>query len=131
MDLLKMAAELFMKNADGDFDLQKVISAFQGLMPTEGGELDLTSLISQFAQNDMGGLMNSFLGDGANDNMDAKQIMSIFGQDKVSKFAEDVGTRPVDAADTLSNIIPQLIDQNSQGGALGGMANKLMGGLLG
>lgn len=131
MDLIKMAAELFMKNANGDFDLAKVISAFQELMPTDGGEIDLTTLISKFAQNDMSGLMNSFLGDGANDNMNAQQILSIFGQDKIGSFADKVGVGSDEAASTLSDIIPQLIDQNSQGGALGGIAGQLMGGLLG
>lgn len=135
MDLIKIAAELFMKNAtgssDGNFDLQNVIGAFQGLLPINGGELDLASLVSMFGQNDMGALVGSFLGDGQNDPMSASQIMSMFGSDKVGNFASQLGMQPDNAADSLSSVIPKLIDQNSQGGNLSDAAGKLIGGLFG
>ena len=131
-NLIKMAAELFMKhmNGGGNVDLAQIMSAMQGLLPTEQGQLNMGALVAQFSQGGMDNMIQSFLGDGDNMNMSATQIMSVFGNDKINNFASKLNMEPNNAADTLSDIIPKLIDQNSQGGALGGMAAQLMGGLF-
>lgn len=128
-NLIKMAAELFMKHMSGgqNLDLAQVMKAFQGLLPTEQGQLNMGALVAQFSQGGMDNLVQSFLGDGQNMNMTATQIMSILGGDNVSNFAQQLNMEPNNAADTLSDVLPQLIDQNSQGGALGNLASGLMG----
>lgn len=133
MDLLKQAAEMFLgdKNSDSGLDIQTIISALQGLLPTDGGSLDITALVSQFTQNDMGSLVQSFLGDGGNAPMDASGILSMFGENKVDSFASQLGMDKGNAASALSNIIPNLIDKNSSGGALGGIAEGVVGNLVG
>lgn len=131
-DLIKLAAELFLKqltNGQG-LNLQTVMSAMQGLLPTENGQLNMGALVSQFSQGGMDNLVQSFLGDGNNMNMSAAQVMSIFGADRMGQFASSLNMEPNNAADALSNVIPDLIDQNSQGGDLAGIAGQLMGGLF-
>ena len=128
-NLIKMAAELFMKHMSGDqnLDLAQVMKAFQGLLPMEQGQLNMGALVAQFSQGGMDNLVQSFLGDGQNMNMTATQIMSVLGGDNVGNFAQELNMEPNNAADTLSEVIPQLIDKNSQGGALGSLASNIMG----
>ena len=131
-DLLRMAAELFMKHFSGgkNLDLQQVVSAFQQLLPTEQGQLNMGALVSQFSQDGLDNLVQSFLGDGQNMNMTASQIMGMLGGDNVGNFASKLNIEPNAAAETLSDVIPELIDKNSKGGALGGIATQLMGSLF-
>ncbi len=121
-----------MKHMGGEnnTDLQQIITAIQGLLPTENGQVNMGALIAQFSGGGMDNLVQSFLGDGENMNMTASQIMSVFGGDQINNFASQVNMQPNNAADTLSDILPKLIDKNSQGGALGGMATQLMGSLF-
>mgnify|MGYP001134787337 CR=1 FL=1 len=128
-DLLKMAAELFLKhmNGGGNLNLQQVIGALQQLLPTEQGQLNIGALVSQFSQDGLDNLVQSFLGDGQNMTMTASQVMGMLGGDNISNFASQLNMEPNNAAETLSNVLPELIDKNSQGGALGGLAAQVMG----
>lgn len=131
-DLLQMAAKLFMEHfSDGkNLDMQQVAQAFQQLLPTEQGQLNMGALVSQFSQDGLDSMVQSFLGDGQNMNMTAAQVMGMLGGDNVNSFASQLNIEPNAAADTLSNVIPELIDKNSKGGALGGIATQLMGNLF-
>ena len=131
-DLLQMAAKLFMEHfSDGkNLDMQQVAQAFQKLLPTEQGQLNMGALVSQFSQDGLDSMVQSFLGDGQNMNMTAAQVMGMLGGDNVNSFASQLNIEPNAAAETLSNVIPELIDKNSKGGALGGIATQLMGNLF-
>ena len=121
MDLMKIAAQLFMNKVGGsNLEQSSVISALSQLLPTEGGNLDIGSLVSMFTQNG-GGLANlaqSWLGDGGNENFGVDDVLGLFGESKVSDFASQLGLGKQDAASGLSDMIPDLIDQSSEGGNL-------------
>jgi len=138
-NIINMAAEIFMKKiGSGNMDLGQVVSALKGLLPTSGDELDIGGLVSQITSKGGGlaSLATSWLGDGDNMPIDAGQVMDMFGADKVSEFASSLGTDANTAAQGLSGMIPDLIDQSSKGGSLlgqggGSMVGKLLGGLFG
>lgn len=133
MTLINMAADLFksqLGSQGSNLDTGNIIAALQDLLPTNGGDIDIANLIAQFTQGDLGSLVNSFLGDGANANMSVENILAILGQNKVENFASQLDIQPDTAANTLSDIIPQLIDKNSGGGDLMGMAGKMLGGFF-
>jgi len=89
------------------------------LLPTNSsGDLDLGGLLGQMNGGGLASLAASFLGDGANDNMSGSQITDLFGQSKVSGFADALGVDESTASNGLSDIIPNLIDSNSKGGSL-------------
>ncbi|RMF36338.1 MAG: hypothetical protein D6754_11550 [Alphaproteobacteria bacterium] len=80
----------------------------------------------------MGGLLDSFLGDGANAPMAATQVTDILGADKVGTFAAEIGTTPETATSALSDALPELLDKVSSGGKLlEGLAGDDAGDLLG
>jgi len=137
MDLLKTAAQLFMnKLGDGGsgLNVESVTSGLQKLLPTNGGDLDLSSLVSMFTNNSGGlaAMASSWLGDGGNKDLDISSVLSLFGDSKVTEFAEGLGLNKEQAASGLSNMIPDLIDKGSEGGSLvGNIGAKLGSDLLG
>ena len=132
MSMLQMAAQLFLKNMGGgsQLDAGSVSSALQGLLPTNGGDIDLGQLVSMLGSGDMMSMVGSWLGDGDNDAMSGSSILGLLGEDKISSFASQLGIDSNQASDGLAGMIPELIDGNSNGGSLldaagglGGMAD--------
>lgn len=135
MDLMKMAAQLFISklgSSGSGLDISSVMGALQGLLPTKGEELDIQSLIGQFAGNGgLSSLVGSWLGDGNNNPMGADQVSSIFGDSSIGAFAQKLGLDKETASSGLADMIPDLIDKNSKGGNLvGDLAGKVGGQLF-
>lgn len=119
MSLLNVAASLFMEKLGGGEQLDKssVINALQSLLPTEGGELNIGGLVSQFMSNGgLSSMVSSWLGDGGNLGISASQVMNVLGEGRIAEFAQQLGLNTETAAAGLSDMIPDLIDKNSRGG---------------
>ena len=134
MDLLKLGAQLFLSklgSQGGGLDAGTVVSALGSLLPTSNsGDLDLGGLLGQLNGGGLTSLAASFLGDGPNDSMSQDNILGLLGDSNVSNFASQLGLQKETAAEGLSSMIPDLIDQNSKGGSLlGGAGASLIGGL--
>lgn len=136
MDLLKVAADIFIQKLGsdgGNLNVSSVISGLKGLLPTSGGEIDIPSLLKMF-QGDGGlaSLASSWLGDSGNQKLDPSQLMGLLGASKVEGFAKGLGIDSGTASSGLASMIPDLIDKNSVGGSLmKGVAGSLGKGLLG
>ena len=131
MDIVQIAAQLLSDKLGLDVDADTITSALSGLLGDGKGGVDLASLTSKMASNgDIGGLVSSWLGDGANSAISADSIMSLFGEGEVSSFASKLGTDSASAAGGLADVLPQLVDQASQGGSLLESVGGL-GGLMG
>ncbi len=119
MEILKIAAQLLMNHL-GKLDLNEnsVVNALAKLLPTNGGDLDISGLLSKFSGGGLGALASSWLGDGDNSSILPNQILSIFGDNKVDEFANDLNIDKNAATKGLASIIPDLIDMKSQGGSL-------------
>lgn len=134
MDLMKLAAQIFLNklgNQGGGLNSNLVTAALTQLLPTSGGgDLDLGALLEKMNVGGLSGLAASFLGDGANDSMSASNILGMFGDANISSFASQLGIEKDEASEGLSNMIPELIDQNSKGGSLlAGSGASLVGSL--
>lgn len=133
MDLMELGVQLLTDKLGISVDAQTVRSALDGLMGDGQGHLDVNGLIAKFSGGgDIVGLLGSWLGDGANQALSADTVGQLFGQENLSQFAGKVGVSTEDAAGGLADVIPQLIDQASSGGALldqfaGGSAGGLLG----
>jgi uncharacterized protein YidB (DUF937 family) len=141
-NLLKIGAKAFIdSNKSGEagsgLDTGNLASALSGLLGGGQGGIDLGSLVSKFSSTGLGNLVNSWLGDGANESISAGQIKEIFGANQISEFASKLGLNQEEAAGGLSDAIPQMVDRASSGGSLLdsigglsgalGMAGKLFG----
>jgi len=142
-DLLKMGANAFIQSKlSGDngsgLDLGSLTSALSGL--TGGGSdggFDLGSLLGKMQSGGLADVAQSWLGDGDNAPIEDNQIKDLFGSDKISDFASQLGLSEEEAVGGLRDALPQVVDNASSGGSLldsiGGisgamdMAGKLFG----
>ena len=136
MNITEIASKLFLEKISGqggDASLGTIQSALKHLLPTEGGELNLSSLVSQFMGNGgLASLAQSWLGDGQNMSLSADKVLDMFGESNVSNFANEVGLDKSTAASGLSDMIPDLIDKASSGGSLQqNLTSSLISGLAG
>lgn len=131
MDIVQIATQLLNQNLGLKLDSATVSSALSGLIGDGQGGFDLAGLVSKMSQNgDLGSLVSSWLGDGANGAISAESLTQVFGQADLSRFAAQLGVNPETATQGLAQVLPQMMDQASSGGNLlesvGGV-----GGLMG
>lgn len=131
MDLVEMGTQLLRDQLNINVDAATVNNALSQLLGDGTGGVDLAGLASSMLANqDLGAVLGSWLGDGANKSISADTITDLFGQEKVSKFASQVGVGSQEAAKGLADVIPQLMDKSSSGGSLLDQLGGA-GGLLG
>lgn len=131
MDLMELGAQLLSENMGGQGDNNAVASALTNLLGDGQGNLDLQAVAGKMAQDgNLGDVLGSWLGDGANNAISPQAIVDLFGENKLAEFASQLGANSGDAAGGLAEALPQIMDKASSGGnlldSLGGA-----GGLLG
>jgi uncharacterized protein YidB (DUF937 family) len=140
MSLINMAAQLFISKlgSNGDqLNLGSVVTALQNLLPTQNGELDLSALIAQFTNGNEGlaNLASSWLSEGDNAALSPSTLLDVLGNDRIANFANSLGLGQDTATSVLAQMLPELIDKNSENGdllgnAVGGLAKGLLGKLF-
>jgi uncharacterized protein YidB (DUF937 family) len=131
MDILQLGAQLLSEKLGLTVDTDTIASALSGLLGDGQGNIDLAALAGKMAgSGDLGSIVNSWLGDGANSSISADSLLSLLGESQISDFASKLGTDTGSAAAGLADVVPQLMDQASSGGSLLEAAGGL-GGLMG
>lgn len=97
-----------------------------------GQEGGLGGLIGAFEQGGLGEVAKSWVSSGENLPISAEQIQGVLSHGMVAEFAQKLGVDPQQAAATLAQVLPQVVDHltpNGQveAGGLGGLGN--LGGL--
>ncbi len=126
-DLLKIGGELIRNNDDettSGLDVGDIAGALGGLLANKEGGLDLSSLVGGLAQNGLGEIVGSWLGDGENAPISVDQVKELVGSDKVSEFASKLGVSEESAAKALADVLPQVVDKATSG------EESMMGDLL-
>lgn len=83
--------------------------------PEIGG---VQGLVEKFHANGMGGIVNSWVGQGANQPISAEQIQNVIGSDKVNAIASKLGISPDEASAKLAQYLPSLVDKLTPGGSV-------------
>ena len=126
-DLLKIGGELIRNNDDeatSGLDVGDIAGALGGLLANKEGGLDLGSLVGGLAQNGLGEIVGSWLGNGENASISIDQVTELIGSDKVSEFASKLGVSEESAAKALADVLPQVVDKATSG------EESMMGDLL-
>jgi len=119
MDILKLGASLLMdKLGSGDGNLDDITSALGNLLSDENGNLDLGNIVSGLQEKGLGSVVESWLGDGENDAISGEQVMELFGSERISQIASQLGSDEGSLLDALSDALPQVVDNASSGGSL-------------
>jgi len=118
MDLLKMGASMIQGNSDDattGIDTDKITGAlgsiFGGNSEDGEGGLDLSSIISNVTNGNLGETISSWIGDGENAPIDTEQVTELLGSDKVEEFANELGVSVDSAKQALSDVLPNLVDK--------------------
>ncbi len=129
-DLMQLGAQLFKNqmdhNRDGNVDINEIGSALNNLFsagqPENGAAGNgLASLISGMQSSgnaDLLSLAASWLGNGANAPVSGNQLGQLFGQDKLSAFAQQLGLSQEQALTGLQAAVPDMVDKASPNGSI-------------
>lgn len=113
MDFMKMGQDLL---GDKMGDLSGVMDALSGLTSGEG--LNISGIAEKLKEGGLGDQVTSWLGDGDNSPVSADQLTNALGSDKIGEMASKLGVDAGSAAETLSQVMPSLMDKMSSGGSL-------------
>lgn len=112
----------------------QVVHAVMGMLADDGG---LGGLVAKFQQAGLGDVMASWLGTGANQPVTGDQVTQALGPDALSQLGARMGLNSGEAASSLAQVLPGLIDHLTPQGQApsGGLGNAsdlmgMLGGLL-
>ena len=119
MDLMELGAQLLSDKTGTQLDQNSIMSALTGLLGDGQGGIDIAGLVNKMTQSgDLSELVNSWLGDGANQAISVDKIKELVGDGALSNFAQSLGTDTETAAADLADVLPQMVDKSSSGGSL-------------
>ena len=76
-----------------------------------GGVGGLGDLIGRFTQGGLGDVIGSWIGRGQNAPISGNQVSDVLGSDAISKIAAQLGLTQTEAADQVSQVLPQVVDE--------------------
>jgi uncharacterized protein YidB (DUF937 family) len=115
-DLIKMGASMIQNSSNektSGIDTDLISSALGSIFGGDNkeGGLDLSSIISNVANGDLGEVVSSWIGSGENAPIEPDKVTDLVGEDKVTEFAEKLGVDVDTAKDELANVLPNLVDK--------------------
>ena len=131
MDIIKQAAERFLKNVDPDnskgLSLDTIMPALQELITDSEGKLDLEQIVSGLKTQGLMDIANSWLGNGDNLPVSRDAVKNLLGNEKLSQIASALDLDEESVASGMTEALPDIIDKSSSDGSLLDMADDLLG----
>jgi uncharacterized protein YidB (DUF937 family) len=93
----------------------EVTSLVTGLIEKHGG---LPGLVSQFEQQGLGGVVQSWIGTGPNQAISPEMLHQVLGSDTVTQMAQKFGINPQQLLSALSTALPAAVDKMTPGGVV-------------
>lgn len=90
----------------------------QTAMDMFGNHAGLSGLLNNAQSQGLGGIVQSWIGRGANQPIAPQQIEGLIGQDQLQQIASRVGIPPAIASIALARILPTLLDKVTPEGKL-------------
>ena len=81
-----------------------------------GGVGGLGDLIGRFTQGGMGDVIGSWMGGGQNAPISGSQLSNVLGPDAIGQIAAQLGLSHADAADQISQVLPEAVDRLTPNG---------------
>ncbi len=119
-NLLSMGAKLIQNNSDSattGLDTNAITSALSGLLGGSDGNIDIAGLVSNLSSSGgLSSIVGSWLGTGDNESISADSITDLFGADKISAFASNLGLSEDSAKGALADAVPNMINEATSDG---------------
>lgn len=117
--------------------LAALLPIVAGMLANDNKQGGLGGLMEKFNQAGMGDMAKSWVGSGENAPISGDQLGQVLGGDMMSDLASKLGMSQGDAAGSLAQMLPGLIDKLTPNGhaPAGGLGNSgdlmgMLGGLL-
>ncbi len=92
-----------------------VTSAISHVIEQQGG---VQGLVEKFQQNGLGGIVQSWVGTGANQAVSTDQISQVLGSDMVKNLAAKFGIPADQIASVIAQHLPAAVDQITPNGTI-------------
>jgi uncharacterized protein YidB (DUF937 family) len=103
----------------------EVSAVLQMIQNHPGG---VNGLVQTFHSNGLGGVVNSWIGNGQNQAVSPDQIQQVLGSAPVQALAQKLGVSPEQASSTLSQLLPAVMDKLTPNGTVPEQSNLLQMG---
>jgi len=113
-DLLKMGASMIQNDSQEDttnLSSDLVSNALGSLLGSKEGGLDLSSIVSNLSNGNLGEVVASWIGSGENKPIDPESTTELLGEDKIEEFAQNLGVDVETAKNSLAEVLPNLVDK--------------------
>ncbi len=134
-DLLKMGASMIQNDSQESttgLSSDLISGALGSLLGSKDGGLDLSSILGNLSNGNLGDVVASWIGSGENQSIDPDGAAELIGNDKVEEFAEKLGVDVETAKNSLSEVLPNLVDQaTNEDSSLAGELLEKVGGVGG
>ncbi len=101
-----------------------LVGALGALFEQSGG---VQGLMDKFSQGGMGEVFSSWVGTGENQGLDASQLKSVLGSERLQELASKIGIDPDTAAGVLAAKLPGIIDKLTPSGEVDSSAQSPQG----
>jgi uncharacterized protein YidB (DUF937 family) len=86
-----------------------------GLIQQNGG---VQGLMNQFQQKGLGGIVQSWVGTGANQPVSVDQLHQVLGSDAIAQMAAKLGINSQDLSKKIAELLPEAVDKMTPGGVV-------------
>jgi uncharacterized protein YidB (DUF937 family) len=100
-----------------------LLSAAMSMLQGAGG---LGAVVSQFQKAGLGQQADSWVGTGQNMDISGDHVSQVFGKGAIGQLAQQLGMSHGDAGNAMAKILPELINQMTPGGSVGGDADDML-----
>lgn len=106
------------------------VGAISNLIDQHGG---LSGLVQQLQNGGLSDVVSSWVGTGANLPVSADALQQALGSEQISQIAAKLGLSPDQAAGSLAQLLPQVVDKLTPNGSIepGGLLEQGLGLLKG
>jgi uncharacterized protein YidB (DUF937 family) len=88
----------------------------QGAMSMLSSPGGISGLLNNAQRHGLGGMVQSWIGTGANQPINESQVQSVVGQDRINELASRAGIPPAVATAALTRILPMIVDKLTPNG---------------
>lgn len=121
MGLLDMAGELLGGQGGSN---ENALGAVLSMVNNHPG--GLPGLISAFEQNGLGGAVNSWVSNGANQPVSGQQVQNVLGGAQLQEVASKLGVPPEMASGVVAQLLPGIIDHLTPNGQVPSSSSNLL-----
>jgi len=118
MGLLDSVAGMVAGQAGGGGGQAALVQALVSLLGSQRGAGGLNDLIARFEQGGLGQVIGSWVSTGQNLPISADQLQSVLGSGNLGAIAQQLGLSHGEAAEQLSQVLPQVVDRMTPNGQL-------------